>query len=111
MEGEKTAVIRERLVEKGLDWSNWQPEGGETRAQAIARARPVLEEICESNLDNHVLVMAHSGINKGLLASLICDDASFGHRVKQGLTCVNELEYRTGGTWRVHTKNDTTHVE
>lgn len=110
MEGEDTEVIRRMLAENELNWSNWQPVGGETRPQAVARARPVLENICESTTDSRVFVVAHSGINRGLLASIICDDAGFGHRIKQGLVCVNELEYRSGGTWRVHTMNDTAHL-
>ncbi|MCU4719112.1 histidine phosphatase family protein [Halapricum hydrolyticum] len=110
MEGEKTERIEKMLVENDRNWSDWEPDGGETRAQAVARARPVLEDICNSNPDSRVVVVAHSGINKGLLASLICEDASFGHRVKQGLTCINELEYQADGTWRVHTMNDTAHL-
>lgn len=110
MEGAETAVIGELLAEENLDWSTWRPEGGETRAEAVARARPVVEGICESHADGLVLVVAHSGINKGLLAAFVCDDASYGHRIKQGLACVNELEFRPGGTWRVHTVNDTSHL-
>lgn len=110
MEGEETAAIRETLAEDGLNWSNWQPEGGETRAGAVARARPAVAEVCESHADDLVAVVAHSGINKGLLAAFVCDNANYGHRIKQGLACVNELEYRSGGTWRVHTMNDTSHL-
>lgn len=110
MEGAETEVIRETLADEGLDWSTWKPAGGETRAEAVSRARPAVADVCESHADDLVVVVAHSGINKGLIAAIACDDASCGHRFKQGLACVNELEHRPDGTWRVHTMNDTSHL-
>ena len=110
MEGKDTALIREQLDETGQNWSEWKPPGGETRAEATARAQPVLEELAQQHQDEKIAVVAHSGMNKGLITSFICGNPNFGHRVTQGLTCVNEIEYKGNGEWRVHTMNDTGHL-
>lgn len=110
IEGEKIATIREHLREEATNWSEWKPPNGETRAEAVSRARPVVESLCEQHPDGRIVVVSHSGINKGLITSIIADDARYGHRIAQDLTCVNEISYRSDGQWRVETLNDTTHL-
>lgn len=110
MEGEQTSVIRELLTAEGVDWSTWRPDGGETRAEAVSRALPAVVDVCESHAEDLVIVVGHSGVNKGLLAAILGDDANDGHRIEQGLACVNELEHRPDGTWRIHSVNDTMHL-
>lgn len=109
-EGEHVSVIQDHLRDLDTNWSEWKPPNGETRAEAVARARPVIEELCEQYLDDRILIVAHSGLNKGLLASFISDDPRYGHRVAQDLACVNELKYRSDGIWRLQTLNDTSHL-
>jgi broad specificity phosphatase PhoE len=109
-EDEHVSVIRDHLRDHGTNWSEWNPPNGETRAEAVARARPIVEDLCEQQPDDRILIVAHSGLNKGLLASFISDDARYGHRVAQDLACVNELNYRSGGRWSVQTLNDTSHL-
>jgi broad specificity phosphatase PhoE len=109
-EDEHVSVIRDHLRDQEINWSEWNPPNGETRAEAVVRARPIVEGLCEQHLDDQILIVAHSGLNKGLLVSFISNDARYGHRVAQDITCVNELKYRSGGRWRLQTLNDTSHL-
>jgi broad specificity phosphatase PhoE len=46
-EGEHVSVIRDHLRDQGTNWSEWNPPNGETRAEAVARSCPIVEEFCE----------------------------------------------------------------
>lgn len=108
-EGEPASVVRARLRELNVTWSEWKPPNGETRAEAVARARPTVERLCEIHQQEQIAIVAHSGVNKGLLTAFIGAGARLGHRLGQDLACINELEY-ISGECRIIRVNDTCHL-
>lgn len=111
MEGESTALIGKRLAEENCNVSTWDFNGGETRSEATIRARTEIENICQTHPDDTILIVAHGGVNKGILSEIISGKARYGHRLVQDLTCVNHLVLRANGKWRVRSMNETAHLE
>ncbi|MBQ7886554.1 MAG: histidine phosphatase family protein [Clostridia bacterium] len=79
----------------GSGFSN--PPGGETDEHGLARARSALAQI-ERQTESCAALVAHSGINRILLCSLLGRPLSEKKQVPQGYAAINVLTY-SNGVW------------
>ncbi|ELY48660.1 histidine phosphatase family protein [Natronorubrum bangense] len=107
-ERHKPAVERSR-AETNVNRSEWCPPGGETRQDVADRVVPFVERLIDEHRGEVVMIVAHSGVNKTLLAALTSGDCMWGHRIAQNNTALNVLEYN--GSWTLERVNDTAHLE
>ncbi len=73
--------------------------GGESLTTVTARASAALEEILEASDERDVVVVAHGGLNRGLIAHLLRMPMDRAHRIRQDWACVNVLERAEGRWW------------
>lgn len=93
------AEIHERYPQyfvRGSGFSN--PPGGETDEQGLARALSALAYI-ERQTESCAALVAHSGVNRLLLCSLLGRPLSEKKQVPQGYAAINVLTY-SDGVWQ-----------
>jgi probable phosphoglycerate mutase len=78
--------------------------GGESLNQTTRRAGAALEEILAAGGERDVIVVAHGGVNRGVLARLLGMPMDRAHRIRQDWACVNVLD-RAAGRWWIGTLN------
>ncbi len=61
-EGKSKEDFRKAFEKAGVDFSEFQPEGGESPRQVDNRIIPFVQEIIDSNKDKTVLVVIHGGV-------------------------------------------------
>lgn len=110
VEGQSVSSVREQIADDGTDWSRWRPPQGETRQEAIERAQPALEKVLERHPGEAALIVAHGGINRGLLSTVLTESPLHGHRLSQDHACVNEI-WNEDGAWSLRLMNDTCHLD
>ena len=83
--------------------------GGETLAEVAHRAVAAFGDVTARHPDGTIAIVAHGGVNKTILLTLL--DAPLGHhwRIRQGNACVNIVEM-DGSTARIAVLNDTIHL-
>ena len=86
--------------ESGDTEVRWPGRGGESCQDVADRALEALEELLSEMRHRHICVVAHSRVNKSLLACLQ-GDLSRCSAVEQGNTCVNVLDVDAEGAWNV----------
>jgi broad specificity phosphatase PhoE len=78
--------------------------GGESLNEVTRRAGDALEEILARSTERDVIVMAHGGVNRGVIARLLGMPMERAHRIRQDWACVNVLD-RAAGRWWIGTLN------
>jgi probable phosphoglycerate mutase len=78
--------------------------GGESLADATRRAGAALDRILAAGAEREVIVVAHGGVNRGLLARLLGMPMDRAHRIRQDWAAVNVLD-RAAGRWWLGTLN------
>ena len=73
--------------------------GGESLNTVAARASAALDEILEASDERDVVVVAHGGLNRGLIARLLGMPMDRAHRIRQDWACVNVLDRAEGRWW------------
>ncbi|HET6691518.1 MAG TPA: histidine phosphatase family protein [Miltoncostaeaceae bacterium] len=73
--------------------------GGESLNAVVARAGAALTDILEASDDHHVVVVAHGGVNRGLIAHLLGMRMDRAYRIRQDWACVNVLDRSEGRWW------------
>lgn len=114
LSGRPQAEWREALV--GRDPMTHRAEGGENWYEVQARVVRYFREVILSAGHANVLVVAHGGVNRGLLAHLLDIELATswqgaGVGTPQDNTCVNELVVDRQGNLLEAVVNDTTHLE
>jgi broad specificity phosphatase PhoE len=84
--------------------------GGETLAEVARRATAAFGEVAGRHPGQTVAIVAHGGVNKTILLTLM--GAPLGHhwRIRQGNACINIIDLDAGDA-RVTVLNDTRHLE
>lgn len=96
------------------DPMTWAPEGGESWHDVQVRVTRYLHEVILPAGHENVLIVAHGGVNRGMIASLL--DIPIGQTwqpaglgAPQGNTCINR--FHLDGRRLVHAEvNDTSHL-
>lgn len=73
--------------------------GGESLNTVVARASAALGEILAASDERDVVVVAHGGVNRGLVAHLLGLPMDRAHRIRQDWACVNVLDLAEGRWW------------
>lgn len=73
--------------------------GGESLNTVVARAGAALEDILAASDERDVVIVAHGGVNRGLVAHLLGIPMDRAHRIRQDWACVNVLDLAEGGWW------------
>lgn len=102
---------RKRQVDEPDDLDGWKPEGGETLDEVRERASDALTDIEQEYPGGTVVIVAHGWTNRALLTDMMGAEDGRAHSIKQGNTTVNELEKDDYRGWRVHSINDTSHLQ
>ncbi len=110
LEGEPSETLKERFESSDSPWHAWEPEEAESLDAVTSRSIPALEQIRSRHDGDTVVVVAHGALNKAVLATLVGGDSGYGHALQQDNTCINELEFRDYGGWRIHRVNDVNHL-
>ena len=108
-EGEPKHALREAAAAAGKRYSEWRPPEGETAADVADRAFPALEAIVRDASGETILVVAHGGVNRAIVCSILAGDCTNASRLSQENTCLNELRY--DGGWSIRRLNDVAHLE
>lgn len=114
LDGLRVEEMEEQLGELVRRW--WQDPagvqlpGGETLQQARERAYGAFSRIVERHPDETVVVVAHGGVNKLILLTLLEAPLASYFRIQQHNGAVNLVEVPRGGSPRVVTINDTCYL-
>ena len=73
--------------------------GGESLNTVVARAGAALEDILAAGDERDVVVVAHGGVNRGLVAHLLGMPMDRAHRIRQDWASVNVLDFAEGRWW------------
>lgn len=97
------------------DPMTWKPDGGESWEDVRARVTRYWNEVIVPAEHEHVLIVAHGGANRGLIASLLGITIGQtwlgpGIGAPQGNTCVNRFAFDAGGKVVDAWVNDTRHL-
>ncbi len=72
--------------------------GGESYADVLRRARPVIARLLETHAGESLAVVAHNVVNRAILADLLGLDLRLAPKLVQGNGCVNLIRCRAGHT-------------
>ncbi|MFH1107447.1 MAG: histidine phosphatase family protein [Candidatus Micrarchaeota archaeon] len=89
----------------------FKPEKGESWGEVRARAMRAMRGILRGHAGETVLVVAHGGTNRMILAGLTGLQIQKAFVFRQHNACINIIEVGKGGVVRVETLNDTAHLE
>lgn len=73
--------------------------GGESLNTVVARAGAALEDILAASDERDVVVVAHGGVNRGLVAHLLGMPMDRAYRIRQDWASVNVLDLAEGRWW------------
>lgn len=103
----------------GDEYTAWQedpftiaPEGGESGVNVLNRALPVMRRIVVENRHKNVLVVAHKGVNRILISSLLGFDVrGYRDRLDQSPAGLSILDFMGDVHARLRLLNDVSHYE
>ena len=115
-EGLRRSEIESKFAE---EYEAWQedpftigPRGGESGINVLNRALPVMRRIVEDNRHKSVLVVAHKGVNRLLISSLLGFDArGYRDRLDQSPAGLSILDFMGDVHARLRLLNDVSHYE
>jgi broad specificity phosphatase PhoE len=115
-EGLRRADVERLYPEEYAAWEGdpvtIAPEGGETGAQVLARALPVMNDIMRRHAGQSVLVVAHKATNRLLIANWLAFDLrSYRDRIEQLPACLNLLDFKSPTEARLVLLNDVSHYD
>jgi len=113
-EGLRRADVEAQYPEEYAAWEedpfSFAPVGGESGAQVVARALPVIREIVLAHAGEHVLVVSHKATIRLIIASLLgFDGRGYRDRLDQAPACLNILDFKTPAHARLMLFNDVSH--
>lgn len=113
--------LRRGEIETGFadEYAAWQedpftigPRGGESGVNVLNRALPVMRRIVEENRHKSVLVVAHKGVNRILISSLLGFDVrGYRDRLDQSPAGLSILDFMGDVHARLRLLNDVSHYE
>lgn len=115
-EGLRRSEIEARHAEEYAAWQEDPftigPRGGESGVNVLNRALPVMRSIVEDNRHKNVLVVAHKGVNRILISSLLGFDVrGYRDRLDQSPAGLSILDFMGDVHARLRLLNDVSHYE
>jgi broad specificity phosphatase PhoE len=115
-EGLRRSEIETRFAEEYAAWQEDPftigPRGGESGINVLNRALPVMRRIVEDNRHSNVLVVAHKGVNRILISSLLGFDVrGYRDRLDQSPAGLSILDFMGDVHARLRLLNDVSHYE
>jgi probable phosphoglycerate mutase len=115
-EGLRRAEVQHLYPEEYAAWErdpvNIAPAGGETGAQVLARALPVMNDIIRRHAGQSVLVVAHKATNRLLITHWLGFDLrGYRDRIEQLPACLNLLDFKNPDKARLVLLNDVSHYD
>ncbi len=83
----------EQIQKKFADFINYRIPGGETIPEVENRVFTQLDELLQTHRGEHLVIVAHGGINMLILCRALQVPATNFFRLKQDFCCVNHLDY------------------
>jgi broad specificity phosphatase PhoE len=81
-------------------WEKWvadpldnRPESGESYREVSLRVLPAIKKIVEAHPGEEVVVVAHGGVNRVILADVLCQTGSAFFRIEQKYAALNIIDY------------------
>ena len=109
-EGGPIDDYREDVRGLGDSWSDFKPEGGESKKELLARVAEVFERITEENEDKNIVFVSHGGSLFSLMHHIKCETMNEHSEYWHSNTGVTYLE-KEGDKWNIVKYNDTEHLE
>ncbi len=113
-EGLKVAEVAERFPEmerqRREEPLRFAAPNGEPMASFAERVIAAIQRIVASHPDECICVVAHQTVNRFILCWVLQMDFAQWRQLRQDPACVNLLQVRENGLWRVFWINDTTHL-
>ena len=115
-EGLRRSEIEAKYAEEYAAWQEdpftIAPRGGESGVNVLNRALPVMRSIVEDNRHQNVLVVAHKGVNRILISSLLGFDVrGYRDRLDQSPAGLSILDFMGDVHARLRLLNDVSHYE
>ncbi|MDX2053314.1 MAG: histidine phosphatase family protein [Polyangiaceae bacterium] len=106
--------VEARFLEEYQSWEQdpftYAPEGGESGAQVMSRALPVIREVVLNHTGQTVAVVSHKATIRLVLCALLGIDArGYRDRLDQSPACLNVIDFKDPVRARLMTYNDTSH--
>lgn len=83
---------------------------GESKKVFAERVITAIQKIASRHLGETLCVVAHQTVNRFIICWVLEMDFKFWRQLRQDPACVNLLQVREDGTWRVCLVNDTCHL-
>ena len=115
-EGLRRSEIERDFAEEYAAWQEdpftIAPRGGESGVNVLNRALPVMRRIVEENRHKNVLMVAHKGVNRILISSLLGFDVrGYRDRLDQSPAGLSILDFMGDVHARLRLLNDVSHYE
>jgi broad specificity phosphatase PhoE len=109
--------VEDVAAESGESFKMWRDSpaetrlpGGETLAEVRQRAVTALTDIAARHSNATIAVVAHGGVNKTILLTLLGAPLAHHWLIRQGNACINIVEMGGTAAARIITLNDTLHL-
>ena len=87
----------EDLVKRSEDIKDFRIINGESFSDVKERVIPKLKDIIEGNVSKRILVIAHGGVNRIIIADALGLDINNIPRLEQNYACLNIIDYYKSG--------------
>ena len=87
----------EDLVKRSEDIKDFRIINGESFSDVKKRVIPKLKDIIEGNVSKRILVIAHGGVNRIIIADALDLDINNIPRLEQNYACLNIIDYYKSG--------------
>ena len=87
----------EDLVKRSEDIKDFRIINGESFSDVKKRVIPKLKDIIEGNVSKRILVIAHGGVNRIIIADALGLDINNIPRLEQNYACLNIIDYYKSG--------------
>ena len=87
----------ENLVKRSEDIKDFRIINGESFSDVKKRVIPKLKNIIEGNVGKRILVIAHGGVNRIIIADALGLDINNIPRLEQNYACLNIIDYYKSG--------------
>jgi probable phosphoglycerate mutase len=84
------SILPEQFKERGENIDSFVPKGGESFNQLKERVNPIFQSIIK-NTNGNILIIAHAGVNRIILSSILSIPLKDIFKIKQPYGCINEF--------------------